>query len=126
VPQPVLDPFTGAGAYVPTSAPVAEGPSRSVVDPFTGQGAYVPPAEGQMEACDQEMQQLADNSNGASQAGPQLKFSPQQQYIGFEAAPDAAKVANKIREFSQSVEPTSALSPDEMEGGGPIDKIMLV
>jgi phospholipase A-2-activating protein len=35
------DPFTGAGAYVPSTAPPANA-NFSGSDPFTGGGAYVP------------------------------------------------------------------------------------
>lgn len=113
-PMTVSDPFTGAGAYVPSSGGPVHVTQSGNPDPFTGGGAYVP-----------------DEPGGASPAPtapvpPGLTFTPHQHYQGFEAVPDGSKVAAKIRELANAVAGANALTSDEVAPGGPVDDIVTV
>lgn len=110
----VADPFTGAGAYVPSGDGPANISHSGNPDPFTGGGAYVPD-----DASGKPSRVTAAVPSG-------LTFTPHQQYQGFEAVPDSGKVAAKLRELSPSVEGDIALTPDEVAQGGPIDDIVTV
>lgn len=109
----VADPFTGAGAYVPSNDAGSDGANLVTnPDPFTGAGAYVP-----------------DDPSAASASTatpPGLVYVPHQQYQGFETVPPADKVVAKLRELSGDVHGENALSDDELASGGAVDEIVTV
>lgn len=113
-PMAVADPFTGAGAYVP-SASVSTPISYSTnPDPFTGGGAYVPD------------EPMANPSRPTVPFPPGLSFTPHQHYQGFETVPDGNKVLTKLRDLAPAVEGVNALTPAELAQGGPLEDIVAV
>lgn len=110
----VADPFTGAGAYVPSGD--ASGPMHTSAnpDPFTGGGAYVPGDAG------------ASSSRPSLPHPAGLRFTPHQHYQGFEAVPDENKVIAKLRELAPAVQGDVALTASELAAGGPLEDIVQV
>jgi hypothetical protein len=113
----VVDPLTGAGAYVPSSTPQVpmDQLTGADLDPLSGAGAYVPPSESTAAAPVSFQSQTAG-----------LVYTPHREYQLFEAALKADKVVAKVKELSPQVPASMQLTEQEQAPGSELDNIVQV